>query len=302
MKNFALIGAAGYIAPRHIEAMQQTGNRLVAALDPHDSVGFLDKSFPNTAFFTEAEQFAKHLDILRRRGETERVHYVSICSPNYLHDAHIRMALQQGADAICEKPLVLDLHSLDALEQIEKETGQRVYTILQLRVHPAIQKIKQDIEAWKKQSPASKKQVQIRYVTSRGNWYLQSWKNNPQKSGGLASNIGVHFFDMMLWLFGSVQQQEVQLSEQQRMRGVIELEHATVSWFLSIDSNDLPTQIQQTGQRTYRSITIDGEEMEFSDGFTDLHTKVYEETLKGNGFRIADARPAIALVNQITNT
>lgn len=299
MKNFALIGAAGYIAPRHLDAIAQTGNTLIAALDPHDSVGLLDRYFPDAAFFTEPEIFARHLDKLRRLGEDKRVHYVSICSPNYLHDPHIRIALQNGADAICEKPLVLNPSSLDALEQIEKESGQTVYTILQLRVHPEIVKLKKEIDEWKTQHPGEKKDIELTYITSRGQWYLYSWKNAKQKSGGLATNIGVHFFDMMIWLFGTPTHSELHLQEETKMSGYLELPHARVRWFLSIDQHDLPAHIQEKKQRTYRHITLDGKALEFSDGFTDLHTRVYEETLAGRGFTIADARPSIQLVHDI---
>jgi len=299
MKSFALIGAAGYIAPRHMKAIHSTGNRLVAALDKCDSVGVIDQYFPDADFFTEFERFDRHIDKLRRSGN--RIDYVSICSPNYLHDAHIRFALRNDADAICEKPLVLNPWNLDALEDIERETGRKVYNILQLRVHPSIKSLKEKIEREYK-NKTKKYDIDLTYITSRGKWYFISWKGDLSKSGGVATNIGIHFFDMLIWIFGNVQYQEVHYSEPlKKMSGYIELEKANVRWFLSVDYNDLPEEVKQRGQRTYRLITFDGEEIEFSGGFADLHTLVYEDILNGGGFGIQDARPSIELVYQIRN-
>ena len=299
MKRFALIGAAGYIAPRHMKAIKDTGNVLLAALDRCDSVGIIDSYFPEADFFTEFERFDRHIDKLRRKGE--KIDYVSICSPNYLHDAHIRFALRNGADAICEKPLVLNPWNLDALEEIEKESGHRVYNVLQLRVHPSIIELKKKIEEEYK-TRDKKYNIDLTYITSRGKWYFISWKGDLAKSGGVATNIGIHFFDMLMWIFGSVQHSEVHYSEPlKKMAGYIELERAHVRWFLSVDYNDLPEDIKQKGQRTYRSITVDGEEIEFSGGFMDLHTVVYKDVLEGGGFGIREARPSIELVYQIRN-
>ena len=292
MKNFVLIGAAGYIAPRHMKAIKDTGNNLLAAVDPHDSVGIIDSYFPDASFFVEFERFDRHVDKLRRQGI--KIDYVSICSPNYLHDAHIRWALRSGINAICEKPLVLNPWNLDALKEIEEETGKKIFNILQLRVHPSIVKLKEKIEKENK-----KYDVDLTYITSRGKWYFISWKGDLSKSGGVATNIGIHFFDMLIWLFGKVKHHEVHYSEP--LAGYIELEKAHVRWFLSVDYNDLPEDIKHKGQRTYRSITIDGEEIEFSGGFTDLHTVVYRDILIGGGFGIEDARPSIELVYQIRN-
>jgi len=296
MKNFAITGVAGYIAPRHLKAIKETGNNLVAAVDPHDSVGILDQFFPRTSFFTEFERFDRHLEKLRRKGEEHKVHYLSICSPNNLHDAHIRLALRIGADAICEKPLVLNPWNLDSLQELENETGSRVYTILQLRVHESIIKLKKKISSTKTNQ---KYKVNLTYITSRGLWYDYSWKGQKEKAGGIGTNIGVHFFDMLIWLFGGVQHSELHLSEPNKMAGYIELENAEVSWFLSADTSDLPTDVLEKGLPTFRSIEYNGEEIQFSSGFTDLHTRVYEETLEGNGFGIEDARPSITLVHDL---
>lgn len=294
MKNFALIGAAGYVAPRHMKAIKETGNNLVAALDKHDNVGILDSFFPNADFFTEFERFDRHLDKLRRKGK--EVDYVSICSPNYLHDAHIRFALKHGADAICEKPLVLNPWNVDALEEIEKETGRKVYTILQLRLHPAIVALREKIQ----KGPKEKKyNVDLRYITSRGNWYHISWKGDQSKSGGIATNIGIHFFDMLIWIFGPVVQSKVKIHENDHAEGELELERACVNWFLSINYEHIPDAVKRSGKRTYRTLAIENEELEFSEGFTDLHTLSYREILKGNGFGIAEARPSIELVHSI---
>ena len=298
-KNFILIGAAGYIAPGHMKAIKDTGSDLLAAIDPNDSVGIIDSYFPDAHFFVEFERFDRHVDKLRRKGV--KVDYASICSPNYLHDAHIRWALRSGIDAICEKPLVLNPWNLDALKEIEEETGKRIYNILQLRVHPSIIALKNKIE--KEYKERNKKYiVDLTYITSRGRWYFVSWKGNLERSGGVATNIGIHFFDMLIWIFGSVKHQEVYYSEPlKKMSGYIELEKAEVRWFLSVDFNDLPEEVKAKNQRTYRSITFDGEEIEFSGGFTDLHTVVYEGILNSGGFGIEDARPSIELVYKIRN-
>ncbi len=293
-KNFAVIGVGGYIAPRHLRAIRDTGNRLVAAVDPKDSVGILDQYSFDVKFFTEIERFDRHLEKLRRGPEENRVHYISVCSPNYLHDAHCRLALRVGADVICEKPLVINPWNFDALQELEAETKHRINTVLQLRVHPELLKLKQSL-----QGEAGQHDVVLTYVTSRGPWYHVSWKGLQEKSGGVATNIGVHFFDLLLWLFGSVQGIKVYRSDSQRMSGFVELERARVRWFLSVDSQDLPFPAKVGGKTTFRSITVDGKEIEFSEGFTDLHTRVYQETLAGRGFGIADARPSIELTYAI---
>lgn len=299
MKRFALIGAAGYIAPRHMKAIKDTGNILVVALDRCDSVGIIDSYFPEADFFTEFERFDRYIDKLRRKGEG--IDYVSICSPNYLHDAHIRFALRNDADAICEKPLVLNPWNLDALQEIEEETGKKIYNILQLRVHPAILSLKEKVKSEYK-NRTSKYKIDLSYITSRGKWYFISWKGDINKSGGVATNIGIHFFDMLIWIFGDVKHYEVHYSEPLRkMAGYLELEKAEVRWFLSVDSKDLPNGAIKEGKRTYRSITIEGKEIEFSGGFTDLHTVVYQKILNGKGFGINDARPSIELVYMLRN-
>ena len=296
LNNFAITGVAGYVAPRHLKAIRDTGNRLVAAVDPHDSVGVLDSYFPDVAFFTEFERFDRHLEKLRRGGEDGHVQYVTVCSPNHLHDAHIRLALRVGADAICEKPLVLNPWNLDALTELEAETGRRVFTILQLRVHPALIDLRQRLAA---ETPGRRHQVVLTYITSRGPWYRYSWKGNADRSGGIATNIGIHFFDLLMWLFGPVEQSQVHLRQDERAAGAITLEHADVSWFLSIDRNDLPFEPEPGKPATHRSITVDGEEIEFTGGFTDLHTEVYARTIAGEGFGLDDARPSVELVQQI---
>jgi UDP-N-acetyl-2-amino-2-deoxyglucuronate dehydrogenase len=294
MKNFALIGVAGYIAPRHMKAIKETGNNLVAGLDKHDNVGVLDSYFPNADFFTEFERFDRHLDKLRRQGQ--KVDYVSICSPNYLHDSHIRFALRHGANAICEKPLVLNPWNVDAIKEIEKETGQKVYTILQLRLHPAIIALREQI----KNGPKDKVyDVNLRYITSRGNWYHISWKGDVSKSGGIATNIGIHFFDMLIWIFGGVKSLNVKSHEEDHAEGYLELERARVNWFLSINYDHIDAKIKAAGKRTYRSLTIENQELEFSEGFTDLHTVSYQEILKGNGFGIDEAKASIEVVQAI---
>jgi UDP-N-acetyl-2-amino-2-deoxyglucuronate dehydrogenase len=296
-KNFAVIGTGGYIAPRHLRAIRDTGNRLVAAVDPKDSVGVLDQYSFDIRFFTEIERFDRYLEKLRRESEEARVHYVSICSPNYLHDAHCRLALRVGADVICEKPLVINPWNLDALEEIEAETGRRVNTILQLRVHPSLIQLRESLL-----SSNEVHEVEMTYITSRGPWYQVSWKGDHDKSGGVATNIGIHFFDLLMWLFGSVNGIKVYHVDDERMSGFIELERARVRWFLSVDRNDLPEQAKANNKTTYRSITVDGKEIEFSEGFTDLHTKVYEETLAGRGFGIKEARPSVQLTHDIRTT
>lgn len=299
MKNFAIIGVGGYIAPRHLKAIKETGNRLVAALDVNDSVGILDRFFPDVHFFTEFERFDRYVEKLRRLGAENRIDYVSVCSPNYLHDAHIRFALRIGADAICEKPLVLNPWNLDALKEMEKESGRKVNTILQLRVHPALVALRESLQATVKEPGTIKHEVVLTYITSRGPWYLNSWKGNSEKSGGVATNIGIHFFDLLIWLFGSVVNNDVHYADNLKTGGCIELEHARVKWFLSIDRNDLPESATECGLSTFRSIKVDGQEVEFSEGFTDLHTVVYQRTLEGKGFGLDDARPAIVLAHDI---
>jgi len=297
--NFAIIGVGGYIAPRHLKAIKETGNRLVAALDVNDSVGILDRFFPEVPFFTEFERFDRYAEKLRRQGGENKIDYVTICSPNYLHDAHIRFALRIGANAICEKPLVLNPWNLDALQEMEKESGREVNTILQLRVHPALVALHELLQSSIHGPQAAKHEVVLTYITSRGPWYLNSWKGNHEKSGGVATNIGIHFFDLLIWLFGSVQKNDIHYADTLKTGGCIELEHAKVKWFLSIDRNDLPESATECGLSTFRSITVDGKEIEFSEGFTDLHTVVYQRTLEGNGFGLNDARPAIVLAHNI---
>lgn len=297
MKNFALIGAAGYIAPRHMQAIKVTGNDLVAAVDPSDSVGIIDSYFPESSFFTEFERFDRHLDKLQREQGGRGVDYVTICSPNYLHDSHIRFALRTGADAVCEKPLVLNPWNIDALAEIEQSTGRRVNTILQLRVHPVIIALRDKFA--KAAAEGRKHEVDLTYITSRGRWYLYSWKGDEKKSGGIATNIGVHFFDMLHFLFGDLQANRVHVADDLRASGYLEYERARVRWFLSIDAGDVPADQRDAGQRTFRSITVDGEEIEFSGGFTDLHTRSYELILQGKGFGLDDNRCAISTVAEI---
>lgn len=294
MKNFALIGAAGYIAPRHMKAIKDTGNNLIAALDKNDSVGILDSYFPEADFFTEFERFDRHLEKLKRQGK--KIDYVSVCSPNYLHDAHIRFGLRIGADVICEKPIVLNPWNIDALEEIEKETGHKVFTILQLRLHPAIIALKQKIDA---APPGEKYAVDLQYITSRGHWYHTSWKGDITKSGGIATNIGVHFFDMLMWVFGPVKENNVSLHSNTSASGSLELEKATVNWMLSIDVNTLPAEVRAAGKRTYRTLTIDGDAFEFSEGFTELHTQSYNDIIAGKGFPMSESKRAIELVHKI---
>jgi UDP-N-acetyl-2-amino-2-deoxyglucuronate dehydrogenase len=296
MKNFALIGAGGYIAPRHMKAIKDTGNNLIGALDKNDSVGILDSYFPEADFFTEFERFDRHIEKQKRKGI--KTDFVSVCSPNYLHDSHIRFGLRVGADVICEKPIVLNPWNIDALAEIEKETGNKIYTILQLRLHPAIIALKEKIAA----EPKGKKHhIELDYITARGHWYFASWKGDIQKSGGIATNIGVHFFDMLMWIFGEVSQHVVNEHSAETASGTLELEKASVKWRLSIDVNSLPPEIKATGKRTYRILNIDGESFEFSDGFSELHTKSYAEILAGRGFPLNETRRSIELVHQIRN-
>ena len=296
MKNFALIGAAGYIAPRHMKAIRDTGNNLVAAMDTNDSVGVIDSYFPEANFFTEFERFDRHVDKIRRAKTGNQIDYMAICSPNYLHDSHMRYALRSGSDAICEKPLVLNPWNIDGLLEIEKDTGHKVNTILQLRLHPAIIALKEKVAA----SDKSKKyEVDLTYITSRGHWYLQSWKGDEKKSGGIATNIGVHFYDMLHFVFGALQENKVHHISPTKSAGYLEYEKARVRWFLSVDVNDIPADVRAAGQRTYRAITANGESIEFSDGFTDLHTISYREILAGRGFGLEENRVAIETVSHI---
>jgi UDP-N-acetyl-2-amino-2-deoxyglucuronate dehydrogenase len=294
LKTFALIGACGYIAPKHLRAIKDTGNSLVVALDRSDSAGILDSYFPDARFFTEFERFDRHLEKLRHKGES--VDYVSICSPNYLHDAHVRFALRIGADAIFEKPLVINPWNAAALGEIEAETGRRINTILQLRLHPAIQQLKQQVDS----SPADTKyDVDLTYITSRGRWYEVSWKGDESKSGGITTNIGIHFFDMLTWIFGGVRENVVHLHNADRAAGYLELERARIRWFLSLNRNDLPARTRTEGVTTHRSVQINGKEIEFSGGFTDLHTESYKKILAGEGFRWQDVMPSLEIVHVI---
>ena len=296
MNNFVLIGAAGYVAPRHMRAIKDTGNDLVAALDNNDSVGIIDSHFPEAAFFTEFERFDRHVSKLSRNSVP--VDFVSVCSPNYLHDSHIRFGLRVGADVICEKPLVLNPWNLDGLKELEQETGKKVYTILQLRLHPALIELKRQVD----NAPADKIfDVDLTYMTSRGNWYYTSWKGDTEKSGGIATNIGIHFFDMLNWIFGDITENTVHIHTHDRASGYLEMERANVRWFLSINYNAIPDPIKMTGARTYRSITVDGNEIEFSNGFTDLHTRSYEAILNGNGFGLDTAGTAVKIAHEIRN-
>lgn len=294
MDRFALIGAAGYIAPRHMKAIKDVGGELVAAMDVNDSVGILDSYFPEAGFFTEFERFDRHIDKLHRAKNG--VDYISICSPNYLHDSHMRFALRSGADAICEKPLVLDPKNIDGLKDIERDTGRRIHTLLQLRVHPEILKLRNKVTS---QHNATKHDVDLTYITSRGQWYKYSWKGDESKSGGIATNIGVHFFDMLHFIYGKLQVNIVHLSTPNKAAGYLEYEGARVRWFLSVDVNDVPAIERAQGKRTFRSITANGEAIEFSDGFTDLHTRSYQEILEGRGFGLEENRVAIQTVAQI---
>lgn len=306
MSNFALIGTAGYIAPRHLNAIKETGNQLVAAVDKFDSVGILDSYFPEASFFTEFERFDRHVELLRRKGEDGKrrrweegegpIDYVSVCTPNYLHDAHIRFGLRVGADVICEKPLVLNPWNLEALAQIEKETGRKVFNILQLRLHPSIIALKQRVSEGSADKIYS---LDLTYITSRGKWYYTSWKGDVSKSGGIATNIGVHFYDMLTWVFGEVKENIVHVASHDLVSGFLRFKNATVRYFLSINEETLPIEIRNAGKRTYRLLEMNGEEIEFSDGFTDLHTESYKQILNGKGFPLMDAMPSIQLVHDI---
>ena len=294
MKKFGLTGVAGYVAPRHLKAIKETGNELTACYDPHDSVGVLDHFFPHVNYFTEYERFERHLTKLAFHSDS-KVDYLTICSPNYLHDSQIRLGLNLGMDVICEKPLVLYPKNLDLLEELEAKTGRKVYTVMQLRNHPFLLVLKENLNV----TSDKKHKVELTYITSRGNWYHYSWKGDEEKSGGIATNIGIHLFDLLIWLFGDVENSEVHLSDKNRMAGSLELQNADVTWFLSIDENDLPAGIKTDKRSTHRSIKVDGNEVEFTDGFTDLHTKVYEEIFKGRGLGISDARPSLETVYNI---
>ena len=299
MKNFAMIGAAGYIAPRHMKAIKDTGNKLVAALDKNDSVGIIDSYFPEADFFVEYERFDRHIDLLKRKGTN--IDYVSITSPNYLHDSHIRFALRHGAHAICEKPLVLNPHNIDALELVEKETKKSIYNILQLRLHPSIIQLKEFVSEEVAKNPNKVFEVDLTYLTSRGHWYFTSWKGDDNKSGGIATNIGVHFYDMLGWVFGDLKKNEVHLKQSDASAGYLEFQHAKVRWFLSVNYDYIPEKVKESGQRTYRSITVDEKEIEFSVGFTDLHTESFKQILSGNGFGLIEARKSIEIVSNIRN-
>lgn len=290
MKSFALIGAGGYVAPRHMKAMKALGGNLKVAFDPNDSVGIIDSYFPEASFFVEFERFDRHIDKLRRKGE--KIDYVSICSPNYMHDAHCRFALRSEADAICEKPLVLNPWNIDGLAEIERDTGRQISTILQLRLHPAIQALREKVAA----TDRNDMELDLTYITSRGRWYHSSWKGDEPKSGGIATNIGVHLFDMLVFVFGAAQRNIVHLRENERAAGYLECGRARIRWFLSVDRGDLPAEVAKQ-KTTYRSVMLDGEEIEFSDGFTDLHTRSYEQILQGDGFRLSDVRPSIEIVS-----
>jgi len=298
MKNFGLMGASGYIAPRHMKAIKNTNNNLLVALDNFDSVGILDSYFPNADFFTEFERFDRHVSKLKYEKNIS-LDYVSICTPNYLHDSHIRFALRQNANAICEKPLVLNPWNIDALKNIENETGKKIYNILQLRCHPSIIALKKKID----DGPKNKiYDIDLTYLTSRGHWYYSSWKGDIDKSGGISTNIGVHFYDMLSWIFGDLKQNIVHINDHDRSAGYLEFEKARVRWFLSINYDLIPDEIKKSGKRTYRSITIEGEELEFSDGFTDLHTVSYNEIINGNGYGLEEPRQAIEIVHKIRNS
>ncbi len=296
-KNFGIIGVAGYIAVRHLHAIKETGNNLLASLDKFDSVGRIDSYFPESDFFVEFERFDRHFDKLKRTGT--KIDYVSICSPNYLHDSHIRFALRHQAEAICEKPIVLNPWNVDALQEIENETGRKIYTVLQLRLHPKILELREKIMNGPKDKVYD---VDMTYITSRGNWYSISWKGDIQKSGGIATNIGIHFFDMLSWIFGEPKKNIVHVSEAHKAAGYLELKNARVRWFLSVDYDDIPADVKQTRKRTYRSITVDGEDVEFSEGFTDLHTMTYQEILAGRGFGLKEARQSVETAYIIRNS
>ena len=296
MKNFVLIGAAGYVAPRHMKAIKETGNNLLAALDPNDSVGILDSYFPEADFFTEFERFDRHCEKLRRNGT--KIDYVSICSPNYLHDAHCRFGLRIGANVICEKPLVLNPWNVDALAEIEKEYPGKIYNILQLRLHPSVIALKKMVDEG---DPDKVYEIDLQYITSRGKWYQVSWKGDESKSGGIATNIGIHFFDMLIWIYGDVKDSSLKVIGDAKSSGFLKLKQANVNWVLSVDENDLPGELIENNKRTFRSLKIEGEEFEFSVGFEDLHTKSYEEVLRGNGYDLAEVEKSLNLVSNLKN-
>ena len=302
--NFALIGAAGYIAPRHMKAIKDTGNNLISALDPYDGVGIMDSYFPNADFFIEPERFDRHLDKLRRESmlkteQNKKVDFVSICSPNYMHDSHIRLALRNDAHAICEKPIVLNPWNIDALNVIENETGRKVYTIFQVRLHPAIIALKERIS---KGAKNKRYNLDLTYITSRGKWYYRSWKGDTEKSGGIATNIGVHFFDLLTWIFGEPKLNLVHVLEPDKAAGFLELEKADIRWFLSLDYKEIPDTIKEQGKRTYRSLSLEGEEIEFSEGFADLHTESYKQIINGKGYGLIDAKHSVTIVHRIRNS
>ncbi|MBR1851293.1 MAG: Gfo/Idh/MocA family oxidoreductase [Bacteroidales bacterium] len=297
MKQFALIGVGGYVAQRHLKAIHDTGNNLLSAYDRNDSVGIIDSYFPDAAFFTEQELFDRHNTRLHDRGTD--IDYVSVCTPNYLHDAHTRYGLRLGADVICEKPMVLSPWNIDALESVENATGHRAYTILQLRLHPSVQALRQQVQ----QGPADKVyNIDLTYITPRGKWYYASWKGDERKSGGIPTNIGIHFYDMLIWIFGAVKSNTVHILTHDRAAGYIELEKARVRYFLSINATHMPTEAREAGLRSYRTILVDGQEFSFSDGFTELHTRSYEEILAGRGFHMTETRPSIELVHNIRHS
>ena len=300
MKDFALIGAAGYIAPRHMKAIKETGNNLVAAYDPYDGIGIMDSHFPQADFFTEAERFEDFI-YKWKMDNGKPLDYISIATPNYLHKSHMRLALAHGATAICEKPLVLNPSDIDGLKRVEEKTGRKIYNILQLRLHDSIVALKEKISKELEQDPNKVYDIDLAYLTSRGKWYFESWKGKEEKSGGLASNIGVHFYDMLSWIFGEVEENVVHLKTPFANAGYMKLKNAKVRWFLSVNYAYLPDTMKESGQRTYRSITVNGEEIEFSGGFTELHTRSYEEILKGNGFGLEEARNSIEIVSTIRN-
>ncbi len=295
MKSFALIGAAGFIAPKHMQAIKETGNVLLAALDPHDSVGILDQYFPKADFFTEFERFDRHLDKLKRKGTT--IDYLVVCSPNYLHDAHIRFGLRIGADVICEKPVVLNPWNVEGLMNMELETGKKVFSIQQLRLHPAILELKEKVS----NNPTKKYIVDLNYITARGNWYQYSWKGNQEKSGGIVSNIGIHFFDMLIWVFGSVNKIEIINHSNQSASGYLELENADINWMISIDGSHLPEEIKNSGRRTFRSLKIDKDEINFTEGFDNLHTRSYQQIIEGIGCTLKESSEVIELLYKIRN-
>jgi UDP-N-acetyl-2-amino-2-deoxyglucuronate dehydrogenase len=294
LKNFVLIGVGGYVAPRHLQAIKDTGNNLVAALDKNDSVGVLDSFFPKAHFFTEFERFDRHCERLRRNGTL--IHYVSICSPNYLHDAHARFGMRIGADVICEKPVVLNPWNIDALAEIEKETNKKIFTVLQLRQHPVIINLREKLL----QKPNKKYKIDLTYITPRGNWYHTSWKGDIDKSGGITTNIGIHFFDLLIWLFGDIQTSITTQHNNFAAAGKLEFENAEVNWFLSIDEQHLPSKGNQRN-KSFRRFTIDGEDINLDEGFTDLHTKAYQEIFTGKGPGLSDAKKVIQLLHNMRN-